>query len=328
MGLTVVTGGTGHIGATLVRALLAEGRAVRVMVRDDVRALEGLEVERASGDVRDPASLDRAFDGAEVVYHLAAKISIVGPMGGLVRATNVDGTRNVAEACRRAGVRRLVHFASVHAFQQAPSDAPLDETRPLVETADIAYDLSKADGVRAVLEEVSRGLDAVVVCPTGVLGGHDYRGSRMGLVIQKLATGKLLGLVAGGFDWVDVRDVCAGALAAEARGRAGELYLLSGGWHLLGEVAAQVEAVTGCKAPGFYSPLWLARGWAPFEILWAKLRGAEPLFTLEGLSAVAHGNRDVRWDKAAAELGYQPRPLAETVRDTVAWHQSAGLIPT
>ena len=112
----VVTGATGHVGSNLVRALLRRGDEVRVMVRGQQRSLEGLEVERVTGDVRDADSLRAAFAGAEIVYHLAAVISITGDPSGMVRAVNVDGTRRVAEAALAAGVRRLVHCSSVHAF--------------------------------------------------------------------------------------------------------------------------------------------------------------------------------------------------------------------
>ena len=322
----VVTGATGHVGANLVRTLLGQGRRVRVMVRNETRAIEGLDLERIPGDVRDRESLVRAFKGAEVVYNLAAKISIVGSMGGLVRATNVEGPRNVAAACLTAGVRRLVHVASIHAFQQHPVDEPLDETRVLVTSPALAYDESKADGIREILAAVKAGLDAVVVCPTAVLGPHDYQGSRMGLVIRKLANGRLPGTVAGGFDWVDVRDVVDGAMAAEEKGRTGELYLLGGAWTTIAELAKVVEEVSGRRAPWFCSPMWLAAVGTPFSVVWAKMTGSEPLFTMEALRALKHGSRNISHDKAVRELGYSPRPLAETIRAAVEWQREAGHI--
>jgi len=322
----VVTGATGHVGANLVRALLAKRRRVRALVRDETTAIDGLDLERVSGDVRDRGSLDRAFAGAEVVYHLAAKISITGPMGSLVEDTNIRGVENVVKACEAAGVKRLVHCASIHAFQQLPIAETLDETRPLVTAPAPAYDLSKAGGIRLVLDAAERGLDAVVVCPTAVLGPHDYKGSRMGLVIGKLAAGRLPGTVAGGFDWVDVRDIVAGAMAAEELGRTGEVYLLGGAWAAVKEVARLVEEVSGRRAPRFCSPMWLAHLGTPFSVAWARLTGSEPLFTGEALHALKTGNRKISTAKAARDLGYRPRPLAETIRAAVEWQQSAGFI--
>ncbi len=322
----VVTGATGHVGANLVRTLLERGRKVRALVRDEARALDGLDVEQVTGDVRDRESLDRAFEGAEIVYHLAAKISIVGPMGGLVEATNIGGVRNVVGACKAAGVRRMVHFASIHAFEQLPLDETLDETRTLVTPPASSYDVTKAEGIRVVLGAVDQGLDAVVVCPTAVLGPHDYLGSRMGLVIRKLATGKLPGTVDGGFNWVDVRDVVAGALAAEEKGPTGEVYLLGGAWTTVTELAKVVEEVSGQKAPGFCSPMWLAHVGTPFSVMWAKLIGGEPLFTGEALNALKTGNRRISTEKAARDLGYESRPLVDTIRATLEWQREAGHI--
>lgn len=186
-----MTGATGHVGANVVRALVDQGWQVRVLCREDVRALEGLDVERVKGDVRDPDSLARLVQGAELVFNLAALISLEGRFrSGL--DVNIVGPRNVAAACLAAGVRRLVHVSSVHAFDDVPGHGPIDEDRPQVtDPSRPAYGLSKAAGEREILGAIERGLDAVIVNPTGVIGPHDYKGSRMGRVIASLATGRL-----------------------------------------------------------------------------------------------------------------------------------------
>ena len=163
-----------------MRELIRRRRPCRALVHHNMRPIEGLPVERVSGDVMDPVSLERAFQGAEVVYHLAARISLIGGQDGLVHDTNVVGTRNVVAACLAAGVRRLVHFSSIHAFQQRPFDEPLDETREKSGDEAPAYDRSKALAEREVLAGVERGLDAVIVNPTGVLGPFDFEPSAMG----------------------------------------------------------------------------------------------------------------------------------------------------
>lgn len=204
----VVTGANGHVGANLVRALLAEGRSVRALVHHSRRALQGLEVELVEGDVRELASLQRAFEGAEVVYHLAAHISIRMNEWPLVEAINVLGTRNVVEASLQGGIRRLVHFSSIHAFNEEPHDKPVDESRPLKipESPHAApYDRSKAAGEREVRQGIERGLDAIIINPTAIVGPHDYYPSHFGQAILSLAQGNLPVLVPGGFNWVDVR---------------------------------------------------------------------------------------------------------------------------
>lgn len=316
--MVVVTGAAGHVGGNLVRALLDQGRRVRVLVRGDTRALEGLDVERVQGDVLDLDSLKAAFDGAEVVFHLAALISITGGQHGRVHRVNVEGPRNVATACLDRKVRRLVHFSSIHAYAPRPKDRPVDETRPFVGEDAPAYDRSKALGQQEVLAAVQRGLDAVIVNPTAVIGPHDYKPSRMGAVQRMLYRRKMPSLVAGGFDWVDVRDVVAGALAAERQGRTGQNYLLSGHWASFPEFARLVQQVTGIPVPSLVVPLWLAYVGAPFVQAVAGLTGTMPLYTLEALHALrCYG--PVSHEKAATELGYRPRPLEETLRDTWEW---------
>lgn len=218
----VVTGASGHVGANLVRRLLDQRRKVRVVVHSDVRALEGLGVERVSADVLDPASLLRAFAGAGVVYHLAARISIRRSDRRLVQAVNATGTRNVVRACRECGAGRLVHFSSIHALRAEPAGEPVDESRPLALGRNcLPYDRSKAMAEEAVLEGIQEGLDAVIVNPTAVIGPNDFKPSHMGEVIWKLMHGRLPVLVRGGFNWVDVRDVVEGACAAAEKGAAG-----------------------------------------------------------------------------------------------------------
>jgi dihydroflavonol-4-reductase len=324
MSIVLVTGATGHIGAHVVRGLLAQGRSVRCLVRDDTRALAGLPVEKVRGDVRDLPSLVRAAAGAEVVYHLAGRISIDGDPDGSVWATNAAGTANLVDACLGAGVRRLVHFASVHAFRRRPFGEALDEWRPLVGPGDRqpAYDRSKAQGVRHVLAGVRRGLDAVIVCPTGVLGPLDVKPSFMGQFLLNLCRGRLPALSAGGFDWVDVRDVATTALAAERLGRTGQTYLLSGRWAPLRGLAEILADAEGVPVPRLTTPLWLAGIGAPFLRAWAALRKVPPLYTRESLSTLRAGR--VCGDKAARELGHAPRPVRETLRDSVRWFRDTG----
>lgn len=323
----LVTGASGHIGGVLVRALLERGRAVRALVHSDKAALEGLEgdLELVPGDVLDRAAMDRACAGVETVFHLAALISIVGDPDGSVAAVNVQGPRNVAEAALAAGVRKMVHVSSVHAFDINSADEQITEASARVVAGAPAYDRSKDAGEEQVREVISQGLDAVIVNPGGVLGPFDFVPSRMGTFFLQLAGGSLPGLVPGGFSWVDVRDVVASILAAEERGRCGENYLLTGPWCSIADVAGHAEAVTGVRAPGFTVPLWLAMLAAPGMTLWAKLTGAEPLYTREALHAVT-ACRNISWQKAADELGHSPRPLESTIRDVYRCFGERGLV--
>ncbi len=325
-----VTGASGHVGANLVRALLAEGRRVRVLVHQNRQGLEGLPVEVVSGDILDRESLARAFTGAEVVYHLAAKISAGWEPAAKIREVNVEGPRCVTKACLDARVRRLVHFSSIHAFAPRPDDVAVDEACPLAEPHDHAacgvYGIAKAEGERAVASAVAAGLDAVILNPTAILGPFDFQPSALGEVLLALARGKLPALVAdAAYDFVDVRDVVQAALAAESRGRRGERYLLPGTRASLVALARAWAVACGRPAPRFTAPMWLARLGAPFAPPLARLRRRRPLFTPESLR-VLRDPHPVAGRKAELELGHRPRPLAETLRDTAAWMKAQSWI--
>jgi len=320
----VITGATGHIGANLVRALIDRGRPTRCLVHVSTGALEGLDTELVRGDIGDIESLCHAFRGADVVYHLAASISLAMDDWPRLEAVNVQGTRNVLDACRRTGVRRLVHFSSVHALEQEPFSTPVDENRPLVDSERCPpYDRSKAAAEREVRRAIGQGLDAVIINPTGVIGPQDYQPSYLGEALLSMAQNRLPALVTGGFDWVDVRDVVDGALRAEAVAPAGATYLLSGHWVSMCAMAAMVAEITGGRNSRFVCPLWLARLGAPLVQGVSRLSGKRPLYTSVSLKAL-RSNRHVSHEKAARELGYQPRPFRETLVDTLRWFEADG----
>jgi dihydroflavonol-4-reductase len=327
----VVTGASGHIGANLVSALTARGRPVRCLVHVNTRPLDGLDVEFFRGDIHDVDSLYEAFRGADVVYHLAATISLSMADWAAVEAVNVGGTRNVVEACLRAGVRRLVHFSSIHALVQEPLETPVDENRPLADSPKCPpYDRSKAVAEKEIRRGIERGLDAIIINPTGVIGPYDYQPSFLGEAILSMAQNRLPAMVTGGFDWVDVRDVAAGAMRAEELAPAGAAYLLSGHWVSMCDIAAVVSEITGIKNDKFTCPLWLARLGAPVIQGVSRISGKRPLYTSVSLRALK-SNRCISHDKATRELGYQPRPFRETISDTLYWFaangQLAGLPP-
>lgn len=324
--LIAITGASGHLGANLVRELLARGARVRALVHDDQRGLEGLTLEKVSGDVTDPDAVRGLAHGAERFFHLAAKISLDPADAPLLQATNVGGPKAVVEACRQARVGRLVHVSSIHAYSSEPTHEPIEEERPLASGPRLlAYDASKSAGEQVVREAIAAGLDAVIVNPTAVLGPNDFRPSHMGEVFLELYHRRLPGLVAGSFDWVDVRDVVAGALAAAERAPRGGRYLLGGHRATVKELATLVEAVTGKRRPRMVSPMWLARAVAPAAVLFAKLARKRPLFTPSSLKALRN-HRDVSHARAERELGYTARPLEETVKDTFAWFETAGML--
>jgi len=324
--MIVVTGASGHVGGNLVRSLLDLGRPVRAMLHKDRRALDGLNVEIVRCDIRDPESLTRAIKGAEVVFHAAGYISLLMDDWPLLKEINILGTRNVVEACLTCGVRRLIHFSSIHALCQEPLNSPVDETRPYAESRSAPpYDRSKAAGEKEVLKGIQKGLNAVIINPTGIIGPFDFRPSHSGQVILSLAGGSLPALVRGGFDWVDVRDIIQGALRAEEKAPMGARYILSGHWASAKDIAIEVERFTGIRSPWFVTPIWLARMGAPFITAvscWMKKR---PLYTVVSLKALK-SNRVISHARATKDLDYHPRPFQDTIRDTVNWFAENGWI--
>lgn len=321
-GTVAVTGATGHLGNVLVRELCARGARVRAVLapRDLPEPLAGLEVERATADVRDAAALEQAFAGADLVFHLAGLVSITAGFEARMHAVNVEGTRAVMRACRAAGVRRLVHTGSVHALTEPRGGVLTEEAGFDPRLASGAYGKTKARACREVQEAARAGqLDAVLALPTGVLGPYDFRLSEMGQLLCSLERGGVPFLLAGGHDFVDVRDVATGLCAAAERGRRGEAYLLAGGRATLRELARWATAASGARVPPAL-PLWLARLVALPAPLYERATGRRALLTPYAVHAVS-APFTVSREKASRELGFAPRPLEESVRDALAWHR-------
>jgi dihydroflavonol-4-reductase len=319
----VVTGASGHVGVNLVSALRDAGRTVRAVVPAPTRALDGLDVEVVYADVRHPETLRAAFRGADTVFHLAARISIDADHDGQVHAVNVWGARNAAEAALAMGVRRFVHMSSVHAYDLMHPGV-LDEDGPRAGVHSAAYDRSKALGEAEVQKVVARGLDAVIVNPVGIVGPGDHGTSHTGRGLRDIAQGRVPVVPAGGFHFVDVRDVVHSALAAAERGRTGANYLLPGTWASSLDLAREVLAVVGGRPPRVLSAPFF-HGAARVITLGARTLGRPSLLTPEmvrTLQATPH----ISGARAAAELGHHPRPLRDAVRDSLAWYRAHGLL--
>lgn len=314
-----VTGANGHVGVNLCKRLLESGHEVNALIHQNAENLKNLPIRLFQGDLLKTETLLPFADGCEVMFHLAARISITGDQNSLVTETNATGTRNIIETVKYCKIKRLVHFSSIHAFSQSPSDEVLDETRPLVSHRGFSYDCSKADGEKSVLEAVKTGIDAVVVSPTAIIGPEDPEPSLVGKAVIDIYNHKIPSLIPGGYDWVDVRDVVTGAISAMENGKKGEKYLLSGHYHSLKEFSASISQATGRKTVQTVVPVWLARVGLPFTTLYSRILGTIPLYTHESLTIITEGSRLISHAKAKKELNYHPRPLTDTIADLVDW---------
>ena len=300
---------------------------VRAIFRQRKGTAADLDVEWVKGDILDKESLVTAFTGAKVVFHLASLVSIDPREAKEVHISNVSGTRNVVEAALECGVKRLIYFSSIHAYNQYPLDEVLDESRDYADgLRQDAYARSKAAAEVEVRRAIDRGLDAVILTPTGVVGPFDGRPSYMGQFFLDLHRRKIPVQIAGGFDFVDVRNVIDATVAAETQGRCGENYILSGSWHSMRNLGLMSQQATGVPAPRLVLPMFVARFWAPFQVILDRSRGRRPLYTSTALRFISCGNRRISSAKAQAELGFRSRPLADSVRDAYRWFEERGML--
>jgi dihydroflavonol-4-reductase len=320
-----VIGASGLIGNNICRSLLEKGFQVKALVHINSNSLERLEVEKIRGDILDMAGLRKFLQDVDIVFHAGGKISIDGDKDGSVREVNVTGTKNVVEACLSTEVQRLVYFSSIHALQQQPEEE-LDENRPLIGEGGFLHDVAKSDAEKEVMKGIAQGLDAVILIPTAAIGPYDFQSSFMGQGLIALYNRKIPTLLDGGFDWVDVRDIAKAAIAAMEKGKSGERYVISGMWKTVKELASLVQEITGVPAPKFTTPQWLARMGIPLAKAYSFITHTPILYTNETLEVLVRCNRNISSLKARRELGFYPRPLAETLHDTFEWHKQVGSI--
>jgi dihydroflavonol-4-reductase len=319
--MILVTGGAGHLGNVLVRTLIEKGEKVRVLVLpgEDVSSLEGLDCEKVDGNILDPVLLRKAMEGVDLVYHMAALVAITSDKYELMYKVNVEGTRNVIEACRDMGVRRLVYTSSIHALGRPDEGTTVDETVAFDQTNPAgAYDRTKAIASTLVQEAAKNGLDAVIVLPTGVIGPSDFRRSEMGEMLLAWMQQKPSISTDGAFDFVDVRDVAEGHILAAALGRSGEAYLLSGTHVTVRDYRQLVQEAAGIRSHEIRIPGWFVKLIAPLAESFYKLTRTRPRITKYAIETL-QSNSCITCLKAESELGYRRRPLRETVADTVHW---------
>jgi nucleoside-diphosphate-sugar epimerase len=317
----LVTGGSGHLGANLVRRLLDEGQAVRVLERpgSDNTALDGLAVERVQGDLRDAAATRTAVEGCRRVYHCAAKVSSGEGQAAEIHACNVVGTRHLLRAALAAGVERVVVTGSFSAVGHEPG-RPSDESMAVDPFERLLpYQRSKVAVEHECLKAVVEGLDVVVATSCAIVGPADFKPSRMGQVLLDFARGRLRAYVPGGFEFVAARDIVEGHRLAMDKGRTGQKYIFSTAFKTVDALMAIFEQVTGRPRPRLRLPPAVMLGIA--EVVEAvTLRvapRAEPRFT-PGAVRLLRSERRADIAKARTELGYQPTSVEAAVAEAHA----------
>jgi nucleoside-diphosphate-sugar epimerase len=314
----LVTGGSGHLGANLVRRLLDEGQQVRALERHgrDGDALAGLDVEVVAGDLRDAAAVRAAVRGCGRVYHCAAKVSSAEGQHREIYGSNVLGTRHLLRAALDEGVERVVVTGSFSAVGHDPS-RPSDETVPVDPFGHLLpYQRSKVAVEHECLKAVVDGLDVVIATSCAILGPHDYKPSRMGQLLLDFARGRLRAYVPGGFEFVATRDIVQGHRLAMDKGRAGQKYIFSTAFKTVDELMTIYEGVTGRRRPRLRLPGPLMSGLAEMVnfVVMRVAPDVEPRFT-PGAVRILRMHRRADIAKARTELGYQPSSIEEAVRE-------------
>jgi dihydroflavonol-4-reductase len=325
--VVLTTGASGFVGSAVARALAARGFKVRALVRPSSPRgnFDGFECELVEGDLRDPASLVKAANGARYLFHVAADYRLWAPDPEEIVRNNLAGTRGIMEAALATGVERVVYTSSVATLSL--KHGPSDETKPLTPEAAIgAYKRSKVVAEREVERLVTeRGLPAVIVNPSTPIGPRDIKPTPTGRIIVEAATGKVPAFVETGLNLAHVDDVAAGHLLAFDKGRIGERYVLGGQDVELREMLAVIAGLVGRKAP----TLALPRG-PLFPLAYAaegmaRLTGKEPFLTADALR-MSRYKMFFSSAKAERELGYSARPYAEALSDAIAWFRQAGYL--
>lgn len=317
----LVTGATGHIGNVLVRSLLKNGYDVTAFVRnkEKLNALDGLSVSFAYGDVRDIESLKMAFKGIDVVFHLAGLIDIGNGNKKQMYEVNVNGTKDVVNACKEMKVKKLIYTSSVHAIPTKPKGEIITETKTF--SPDLVkgtYSKTKAEATKYVLEANSKDLEVIITHPSGVIGPYEYITSNLGQLIIDCAHRKMGAYLDGGYNFVDVRDVADGLVSALEKGKAGECYILAGHYVTIKELMKYVQDITGVPAPKFKIARWFAYATGALSEIYYKIVKQKPLFTSYSVYTTGT-NANFSIDKAKKELGYFPRDFKDTMVDTIYW---------
>ena len=321
----LVTGASGFLGWHVARRLLERGYSVRALVRAGSRLSE-LDAEPVSGDLRDPASLERAVAGCGLVFHVAADYRLWVKNRGELYRSNVDGTRHLLEAARRAGVERVVYTSTVGCIG-IPRDGLGDENTPVsLHEMSGAYKRSKFLAEQVALEFAGSGFPVVIVNPTAPVGDHDVKPTPTGQTVLDFMNGKMPAFIDTGLNIVDAYDTAEGHLLACERGLPGERYILGSENLTLAQILQLLAKITGRKAPTLRLPYAVAYCAGVCSTAWAEVTGVPPRVPIDAVR-MARRKMWVTHEKARRELGFQPAPAETALRHAAEWFSGSWRVP-
>jgi dihydroflavonol-4-reductase len=327
--LVFLTGATGFLGSHVARVLAEQGAQLRLLVRptSNLKNLEGLNAETATGDLRDSASLEKAMSGCDTVFHVAADYRLWLRDPNVMYRSNVEGTRAILEAARKNGVKHVVYTSSVAAIGFNRNGRPADEDSP-VSLADMIghYKRSKFMAEQIALQAGRSGLRVVTVNPTTPIGEQDVKPTPTGRIVLDFLKGKFPAYVETGLNLVDVRECARGHIAALEKGKTGERYILGGENLTLKQILDKLSKISGLPSPKIKLPYFVAYlAGAVDQTINGRLRDREPRATIE---TVRMGKKKM-WassDKAERELGWKIIPPDDALRRAVKWFQENGYV--
>ena len=327
--LYLITGAAGHLGSVITQHLTNSGKEVRAFILPNEKH-KPENTKLYFGDVCDKESIRPCFENLNgrqlIVIHCAGIVSIASKFKQAVYDVNVTGTKNIVDLCKEYGVSKLIYVSSVHAIPEKPNGITITEiTEFYPERVVGLYAKTKAEATAYVLEAARQGLNAIVVHPSGITGPYDHgRGHLTTLVIDYYKC-RLTSGVNGGYDFVDVRDVADGIIAACDKGRQGECYILSNKFFQVREILTLLHEITGKRRIKNFLPNWFVKATAPLAELYYKILKQPPLFTAYSIYTL-NTNAQFSHQKATSELGYTTREMKTTLNDTVEWLRENGRI--
>src|SRR5271165_1692732 len=324
---TLVTGAAGFLGSHVTRQLVSHGETVRVLMRPSSsnRAISDLSLEYVTGDLRDAASLERAMNGVQRVFHVAADYRLWAKRSKDIYDSNVGGTKNLLEAAKRAGVEQFIYTSTVATIAVDRPEPPNEFTDAKLEEMVGHYKRSKWLAEKEVLNAAKAGFPAIVAMPTTPVGPWDWKPTPTGKIILDFLNGKMPGYVETGLNFVGAEECAAGHLLVAEKGKVGERYLLGAENLTLKAMLDTLAKITGLAAPSMKIPHGVALGVAYVESALSRLIGKEPQIPVEGVKIAQH-TMFVDCSRAQRELGLQPGPVPAALERAVRWYQANGYV--
>jgi dihydroflavonol-4-reductase len=324
---TLVTGASGFLGSHVARQLVARGEDVRVLMRPSStnRAVADLSLEYVTGDLRDPASLDRALAGVQYVFHVAADYRLWARKSSEIYDSNVGGTKNLLDAAKRAKVEKFIYTSTVATIAVDRPKLPTEATDARLEEMVGHYKRSKWMAEREALNAAREGLPVMVAMPTTPVGPGDWKPTPTGKIILDFLNGKMPGYVETGLNFVGAEACAEGHLLVAEKGKVGERYLLGAENLTLKQMLDALSKITGLPAPSLKIPHGLALGVAYMNTIFSRLIGKEPQIPIEGVKIAKH-MMFVDCSRAQRELGFRPGSVVAALERAVRWYETNGYV--